>query len=351
MKKKNTIETLSGICEINTIHADVALDWLRHAFEATGGQGFSHSYCPLPGWRKGYPETTGYIIETLLRYAELRQDDSLKILAEAAADWLCNVQHPSGAFSGLLTGHPYPSAFNTAQIVFGLTQTNREEAALRARRWLLRILEPDGSWKQAAYVPGFIPSYYTRAVWGVLFSLQKWPDETASASMREALHFYAKRFLPNGAIHDWGFFPGKPAFTHTIAYTLEGFLESALLLNETEILEKTVHSADVLSQHIIRNGRLAGRYDTEWRGDYAFQCLTGLAQCSVLFHRVYEVSGQARYRDLSTQLLATLLPHQYLHGPPGVRGAMAGSAPVWGPYMRFRFPNWGVKFLLDALAS
>lgn len=335
---------------MNAIHADLALDWLRQAYAATGGAGFSHSYVPLLGWCKGYPETTGYIIETLLRYADIRQDDSLKTLAEAAGDWLCSIQHLNGAYSGLLAGHPHPSAFNTAQILFGLTHTNRQEAALRARRWLLSIQEPDGSWQQAAYVPGFTPSYYTRAVWGVLFSLQKWPEETASASMRKAMRFYTNRFLPNSAVQDWGFYPGQPAFTHTIAYTLEGFLESALLLNETEILEKTVHSAKVLADQIIRDGRPAGRYDTDWRGDYTFQCLTGLAQCCVLFHRVYEVSGQARYRDLSAQLQAGLLPYQCLHGPPGIRGAMAGSAPVWGPYMRFRFPNWGVKFLLDALA-
>ncbi|HNJ48265.1 MAG TPA: DUF2837 family protein, partial [Novosphingobium sp.] len=39
---------------------------------------------------------------------------------------------------------------------------------MRATRWMLDLLEPDGAWRQAAYVPGFIPAYYSRAVWGVL---------------------------------------------------------------------------------------------------------------------------------------------------------------------------------------
>lgn len=335
---------------MNTIHADLALQWLRRAFDATGGQGFSHSYAPLLGWRKGYPETTGYIIETLLRYAETRQDDRLRKMAEAAADWLCSIQHPNGAYSALLAGHPQPSVFNTAQIMFGLTQTNREEAALRARKWLLRILEPDGSWRQAAYVPGFTPSYYTRAVWGVLYSLEVWPNAEVKEAMRRALRFYAGRMQSNGAVSDWGFHPGKPAFTHTIAYTLEGFLESALLLGAQDILEKTLHSAEHLATVIGSNRRLAGRYDTDWRGDYSFHCLPGMAQCSVLFARLHTVTGLQRYRNLSAQLLDTLLPYQHLKGPAGICGAIPGAAPVWGPYIRFRYPNWGVKFLLDALS-
>ena len=32
-----------------------------------------------------------------------------------------------------------------------------------------------------------------------------------------------------------------------------------------------------------------------------------------------------------------------------VRGAIAGSAPIWGDYSRFEFPNWAAKFYADAL--
>ncbi len=327
---------------------DLALDWLRQAFTATGGRGFAHSYRPLSGWAKAYPETTGYLIETLLRYSARRGEADLRRMAEASADWLCAIQRPDGAFPALLAGNPNPSVFNTAQILFGLTQTDRKTAALRARNWLVGALESDGSWRQAAYQPGFTPSYYTRAVWGVLYSLETWPQPEIQEAMRRALRFYANRILPNGAVADWGFFPNRPAFTHTLAYTLEGFLESALLLAEPEILDKTGRAMEALAERIRKDGRLAGRYDLQWRGDFSFQCLPGLAQCSLLFARWYALHGQPHCRALSVQLLETLLPHQYVRGPAGVRGAIAGSAPIWGPYLRFRFPNWGVKFLLDA---
>ena len=34
-----------------------------------------------------------------------------------------------------------------------------------------------------------------------------------------------------------------------------------------------------------------------------------------------------------------------------VRGAIAGSHPIWGRYSRFEFPNWAAKFFVDAVSS
>ena len=103
---------------------NAALTWLRRSIEVTGGQGSSHSWSPLFGWQKAYPETTGYLIETLLDYAELKQDDSLRELSLQCANWLVSTQLPSGAFPGLLAGSKEPSVFNTAMILFGLARVN-----------------------------------------------------------------------------------------------------------------------------------------------------------------------------------------------------------------------------------
>jgi len=34
---------------------------------------------------------------------------------------------------------------------------------------------------------------------------------------------------------------------------------------------------------------------------------------------------------------------------PNLKGAVAGSLPIYGRYMALRYPNWAVKFLADAL--
>jgi hypothetical protein len=32
-----------------------------------------------------------------------------------------------------------------------------------------------------------------------------------------------------------------------------------------------------------------------------------------------------------------------------IRGGIPGSAPIWGAYARFEYPNWAAKFFADAL--
>ncbi len=353
----------------HTHHADDALTWIRRSITATGGKGSSHSYSPLWGWAAAYPETTGYLIPTLLHYAGLKKDEDLRRLAFGCADWLCTVQLPSGAFPGLTAGHAHPSLFNTTQILFGFAKLDAEimaeekpapskiqalawrESMIKAVQWALSVLEPDGAWRQAAYVPGFVPSYYTRAVWGVLLAVRQLGQPDAEPLLRQALHFYDHRFLPNGAIRDWGFRPGQAAFTHTIAYTLEGFFESALLLGEKEIVDRTILSARELMRRMRQSGRLAGRYDTQWNGDFSFRCLCGQAQLSLLFHRMYSLTGAEEFRNSAFDLLKDTLVFQKRSNNKNTHGALPGSAPFWGAYLRFRYPNWGAKFLLDALAT
>lgn len=33
----------------------------------------------------------------------------------------------------------------------------------------------------------------------------------------------------------------------------------------------------------------------------------------------------------------------------GIRGGISGSAPLWGSYIRFGYPNWAAKFFIDAM--
>jgi len=39
-----------------------------------------------------------------------------------------------------------------------------------------------------------------------------------------------------------------------------------------------------------------------------------------------------------------------LDGPPETRGAVKGSFPVSGGYVRFQYPNWACKFFIDAIS-
>jgi hypothetical protein len=226
------------------------------------------------------------------------------------------------------------------------------KALERAVEWLVSIVEKDGSWQQGAYVQDYIPSYYTRAIWGVLRANQILQRIDIESIMRHSIDYYAHRIQPNGAVDNWGFWPDQPAFTHTIAYTLEGFAETAILLKDNALLLKTQFIADELATVYATHGRTAGSYDTRWQGDYSFICPTGNAQLSSFFLKMAHFTGNTAYTSISLRFLSEILPFQVMQPPfylRSAKGAIPGSAPFWGAYQRFRYPNWGVKFLLDAL--
>jgi hypothetical protein len=345
--------------------SNLALCWVRKSIAVCGGQGSSHSWSPLLGWRAAYPETTGYLLETLLQWQAITPDtqlsDGLRTDIRSCTDWLLTLQLSSGAFPGLLVGHQQPSIFNTGQIVLGLVAVARhpdfgplfqpqlDTVLANALNWMTELIEPDGAWRKAAYQPGFTPAYYTRALWGAYEATAYLkPGQVPDPRLQQALHYYAALFQPNATVSNWGFWSQKPAFIHTIAYTLEGFWHCLLFQPDTDLQQRLLHSLEQLQQLRQRDGRTAGTYDYHWKGDFSFLCLTGCAQLSVLYRKVGIALKRHDFLDTADQLLGECLSHQSRWRWPA-RGALAGSWPLWGPYLRGRYPNWAVKFLLDAI--
>lgn len=79
------------------------IEWLKSQELPTGG------IAAWPGMH-AYPEVTGYLIPTFIRYGEDK-------LAIRCADWLLTVQQPDGSFHGI---DGVSRAFDTAAIVEGL---------------------------------------------------------------------------------------------------------------------------------------------------------------------------------------------------------------------------------------
>jgi hypothetical protein len=106
----------------------------------------------------------------------------------------------------------------------------------------------------------------------------------------------------------------------------------------------------VLLHRFETRRRLAGTYDSYWRGNYSFACLTGCSQMSRIWARIFEITNDARYLNAALKMNDYVLSRIDLDSSnSGIRGAVKGSDPIWGNYMRFRMPSWAVKFTLDAL--
>lgn len=347
--------------------AEAAADWLARSIAACGGKGssayYSRWYLPLRGWQVAYPETTGYIIPTLIAYGKQQGRDELIQLALRQADWILTLQQDSGALPGgyYLPDRPMPpSIFNTGQMIKGLLAAFDEtgvgaylDGAARAARWLAEEVDPQaGYWQAHAYVAGYSPAYYTRVAWPMLEVHARRPDALVRERAMMALNTVLGWQLDNGAIRNWAFTAKAPAFTHTVAYTIRGLLESARLLGAdgAPFAAAARKSADAIARRAELRGRVAGAYDLQLKGRAWYTCLTGNCQLAIIWMKLFEQTGDGRYLSIALKAIEFVMDRQKLHPrDANLHGAIAGSAPLWGRYLILRYPNWAAKFYLDSL--
>jgi len=98
--------------------------WLARAQDnsSTRDGGVARHYSLIDGWAASYPETTGYIIPTLIKYGVERGMTEPVTRARRMLDWLVSIQFPQGGFQGgMINQTPrVPVTFNTGQILTGL---------------------------------------------------------------------------------------------------------------------------------------------------------------------------------------------------------------------------------------
>src|SRR5699024_2364563 len=102
------------------LHA--AANWLARAQDATPDDGVAAYYdMKTKRWAASYPETTGYIIPTLYRYAELSGRSEFHDRATRMAAWETAIQCADGGVrAGTMdAGDAVPTIFNTGQVLFG----------------------------------------------------------------------------------------------------------------------------------------------------------------------------------------------------------------------------------------
>lgn len=355
-----TMKNLTGLLYYEK-HLRGTGEWLLRSI-AKGNGGSCAYFSPLVGWSQPYPETTGYLIPTLLQLYDHLQETHYREEAISIGRWLLSIQLDRGPWQGGLyrpNRLSKPSVFNTGQILKGLVAlfhaTQHEQwldAAKIGAVWLAESLNDEGLWPVGDYQAEQTPSYYTSVAWPML---EVW-SLTQNAAVRDAAERYLavvlSRRLENGAYRFMGFNPNQPAFTHTIAYTLRGLLESARLTdNWARYGEPCVRALEFfLEKAQLLRGNLPGAYDEQWRPQLGYSCLTGNVQLAICL-----LIWEARQPDLrivngAARLIDYTCGCQTLKHPvKSIRGGVAGSHPLWAPYMKWRYPNWAAKYHCDAL--
>ena len=348
-------------------HLRAAVDWLVRAQDATPddgvARGYSVAFSPYfnaQGWQPSYPETTGYIIPTLLEAAHQLKRPELADRATRAARWEIALQLPTGAVQGGVVGEGRsPAVFNTGQVILGwvamheATGEDQYAKALRAAGdYLVSVMDPDGHWRggNSEFARKDATLYNARVAWALA---------EAGARLGEARYRDAARRNLRAVVamqHDNGWFPQccltdpvRPLL-HTIAYTIRGLLEGGRVLGDEAIFRSATRAAQALLGRVRDDGWMPGRFNADWSGAVAWSCLTGEAQMANNWMRLHAITGEQSWLEPVPRVLTFLKRTQNRTATDaGLRGGIKGSHPLDGEYGRFEVLNWATKYFADAL--
>jgi hypothetical protein len=330
--------------------------WLCKAQDITACGGVSAGYSFKNGWESPYPETTGYIVETLYDFGKLSGDKNYETRACRMTEWLISIQMHSGSFQGgPLNCASKPAVFNTGMILFGLIRAYLEEgddrfltAARKAGNWLVESQDEDGAWRKNTF-KGRLHAYKTRVAWALLELWLATSEPIYAESARKNLNWALLQQKENGFFEHMAFVD-EPPYLHTIAYTIRGLLESGAILSDEKYINSALKTADRLFLLYELNRNMPGQFEKSFFPNGSYACLTGCAQLSIIWQRLYQILGDARYLNAGLKMNDFLIESQ-INSPkyPEINGSIMGSKPIWGGYMPYYFPNWAVKFFVDAL--
>jgi hypothetical protein len=346
-----------GIAEVDAAIA-AGIGWLCRTHDVTGRNGCSKGFSYVNGWMAQFPETTGYIIGTLLERARLTGDDSLVARAIEMGDWELEVQNEDGGvIVGLLATHAKPSTvFNTGMVMHGwldLYELTGEDsylaAAMRGGGYLVDTQDTDGAWRGACEYRRVAHTYSSRVSWALLRLAATTGDSRYEECARRQLDWVLMMQRDNGWFDAAAFAPDLDPNTHVLAYTTRGLLESSVILEHEPYLAAAARTADALIRRFRELGRLPATFDRRWEATSRHECVTGVAQLGGIWLRLYRLTGRPEYLAAGADALAQATSRQSRIAWEPIHGAVPGSYPIFGRYAPLQYPNWATKFLVDSL--
>ena len=350
-------------------HIEAILAWILRAQKATPDDGVPESFhFPTQTWRPSYPETTGYIICSVLRAAGAGYGNAaeLREAARRMGEWLVDVQLPDGSFQGgnIAVKDPRPAVFNTGQILKGLTDLLREgldvtgrtsASCERAASWLIEHQDPDGAWRRgiSALTTEPVHAYNVRTAWALArYGRQIGSEAAVRAGIRNGEWLLSIR-EPDGWFPLMNFDIGVNPLLHTVAYTIRGLLELGDLTGRIDFVDAARQAAaSVAAVQDPQTGAVPGQFSRGYRPAVTWTNTTANSQMAIIWFRLAEITGEpawAEHGRLSNRFNRSL--HEIESRNPGTRGALRGSWPSHQGYGRYWYMNWTQKFFLDALLA
>ncbi len=339
------------------VHLEAAAGWLMKSIEACGGNASSKGYRFLKGWLPPYPETSGYIIPTLLALSEETGDPEYRERALAIGRWLTSIQMDEGGFVGRELGKlDKPVVFNTGMILLGLNALARTTgddeftaSAHRASAFLMSCMDPSGCFVRNLS-NDMVHTYNVRAAWGLAaFGKLSHCPSYVGAGIANA-DWALTQQEQNGFFQNNAFKPGGHANSHGLAYVLRGLLEIHRLTGDRRYLDAVQLTAGRIVALYGGRRRIAADLGPDWSYLSGHICLTGYAQLAIVLFKLFDLSGDENYLNTALCLVDDVAATQNITDTDAPHyGGIKGSLPIYGRYAALQYPNWATKFFIDAL--
>lgn len=214
------------------------------------------------------------------------------------------------------------------------------------------VQEKNGEWKEFTYNQ-MSHSYHSRVAWSLLELFDITKNENLKEAARKNINWVLKNQQKNGWFNKMGFDLGNEAYTHTVAYTLRGLLESFFFFDNhfrDRILKSILKSTEKLLILYNNLNYFPGKISHKWKSSANYICITGSLQLSIFFLKLYRITHNMEYYKVANDIIERIKRIQLLNTKNlDIRGAIQGSFPIWGEYQSYNFPNWAAKYFCDAL--
>lgn len=288
-----------------------AITWLKFAQDITPDGGVSAFYHTQSNvWQPSYPETSGYIIPTLLAAGETER-------AIRISEWLRGVQLKDGAIpQGFWRSH-ISNPFDTAQALLGWLAVEEVAPDKRTRESLESAVSYlEDSWSSEQWGES-CRTYYARNIWPLRLA--------GSILVPSMIEHFTSKVSDHGFVEECEDDYDHP-LSHFTCYVARAFLE----IGELEYAQRiATFLADAqtrfgtLPARISRNG---GRFNTQI-------CVPAVAQAAIIWHKL----GMKEDYEKAMSFIEKL-------------DAPWASWPPEGDYLAHTHTNWSAKFIADAYA-
>lgn len=349
------------------VRLSAVIDWLEKSIE-TGNGGSSGEFNLISGsWSHPFPETTGYIIPTLIKYSKDYNKKKYSDLALKICDWLISVQMQNGACMGGYfnkSKNQKPIIFNTGQNILGFisayyySNDNRYlNAAINAGDFLINCVDDNFIWNSSLH-NNLKHTYNSRSSWALL-QLYKTTGIIKYKKVAEAnLNWVINQQQKNGWFNNANFKKNEYPNTHGLAYTIRGLIESYDITKNDDYLKSCLLLSEKFKKMFEIKKLLFTFWDNKFKnhdkifkfskGEYV--CITGIIQMSLVWMRIYQITGDKTYLSSAFKVIDFVKNTQDIKtNNKNIYGGIKGSLPVYGKYAFMKYPNWASKFFADSL--